>query len=116
MPDQQRSCPCFRVSGTSGLAKYAPTFMPFVSMEELAMIMSCTHSNPCIRKQLNLLLASAKVSSGPRQSFSTAADDDQSVFGREEPARLDEETMNLTCLDTVTWDSLPRHHVPSLHK
>ena len=34
--------------------------------EEMAMIMSCTQSNPWIRKQLNPLLASAQVSSGRR--------------------------------------------------
>ena len=34
------------------------------------------------------------------------ADDEQSVFGREEGVRLDEEVMDFRRFDTVTWDSI----------
>ena len=90
--------------------------------DPVAMAMSCTQSNPWIRKQLNLLLASAKVSSGQRQiqkvllpfaqdpdQASTAApddDDELDLFGREEAVRMDEEIMDFQWFDNIPWGSI----------
>ena len=97
-----------------------PTSMPIVSTVVLLMIMSYIRSYPRTR---TLLRPHANVIALPRllqtqRSFltlttcsdqaSTAApaDDELSVFGREEALRLDEEIMDFRWFETVTWDSI----------
>ena len=47
------------------------------------------------------------IATGSDQASTAApADDDQSVFGREEAVRLDEEIMDFQWFNTVTWDSM----------
>ena len=112
-----------RVSNSGAIVKpTTTTSMHTVLTEVLVMTVSCTQSNPWIRKQLKLSPANVKLSSGQLQTQRSCCpwhrtrikppqlpltpDDEQDLFGREEALRMDEEIMDFQWFQCVSWNSV----------